>query len=35
MLHARNDIVHIYNSARAEALVDEIIPVFERMEEGI
>lgn len=39
MLHARNDMTHIYSSARAEELVGEIltryIPAFERMEHGL
>ena len=39
MLRARNDMTHIYNSARAEALVEEIlmryIPAFEQMERGL
>ena len=39
MLRARNDMTHIYSSARAEALVEEIltryIPAFEQMERGL
>ena len=39
MLRARNDMMHIYSSARAEALVEEIlmryIPAFEQMERGL
>ena len=39
MLRARNDMTHIYSSARAEALVEEIltryIPAFEQMKRGL
>ena len=39
MLHARNDLTHIYNSTRAEEMVREIltryIPAFDAMEQGL